>query len=409
MTRRRPGPRLSRSLLAALRPVMAAADGVRIAVVGGVVRDRLLKLRGADGDVDVTVEGDAIALARRAARSSGLALKVHERFGTATLSAAGGWSIDLARARREIYRRPGALPEISPATIEEDLARRDFTVNAMAVELSQPSSEALFHDPFGGGADLGRRLLRVLHARSFEDDPTRALRAVRYANRLGLRIERRTRRWLISAVAAGAFETVSGDRLRREVERTLSAPRAAEAVRLFHSLGIARALHPELAASAKTVAALTRAESLGRRHPPEIPWLPSFLIWAGELSERGCTELAGGLALPGAGRRALERWTLIRRDPLGAAARFSLSSEERLAAAALRPPTPEGRRERRLLLDPAILSIRGADLLRAGIPPGPRVGRALAETRSALGRGRIRPAEELAFAVEAARRGGEGS
>ncbi|MEP6769819.1 MAG: hypothetical protein ABJC61_14190 [Acidobacteriota bacterium] len=405
MTRRRPGPRLSRSLLSVLRPVTAAAGGVRIAVVGGVVRDRLLNVRDAGRDVDVTVEGDAIALARRAARSSGLTLKVHERFGTATLSMPGGWSVDLARSRREIYRRPGALPEVSAATLEEDLARRDFTVNAMAVELSEP--EVRFHDPFGGAADLERRLLRVLHARSFEDDPTRALRAVRYANRLGLALERRTRGWLEAAVGAGAFETVSGDRLRRELERTLAEPRVAEAVRLSDGVGLARALHPELRGSAETLAALDRAERMGRRRPAETPWLAALLIWAGELPERGCAELAGRLALPGVARRALERWPVTRRDPLGAAARFSLSSEERLAAAAWRSDTGQGRRERRLLLDPVVLSIRGADLLRAGIPPGPRVGRALAETRLALGSGRIAPAQELAFALEAARRSGE--
>ncbi len=357
--------------------------------------------------MDVIVEGDAIPLARRAARSSGLALKVHERFGTATVSAAGGWSIDLARSRREVYRRPGALPEVSAATLEEDLARRDFTVNAMAVELSEPSSKALFHDPFGGAADLERQLLRVLHARSFEDDPTRALRAVRYANRLGLALERRTRGWLTAAVGSGAFETVSGDRLRRELERTLSEPRLADAVRLLHSLGIAEALHPEWRASADTRAALDRAEWLRRRRPAEIPWLPALLVWAGELSERGCAELAARLALPGPARRALERWPVTRRDPPGGASSLALTSDERLAAAAWRPDTGKGRRERRLLLDPVVLSIRGSDLLRAGIPPGPRVGRALAETRVALGSGRIRSAQELAFAVEAARRGGE--
>ena len=127
----------------------------------------------------------------------------------------------------------------------------------------------------------------------------------------------------------------------------------------------------------------------------------------GRALERGCAELSGRLALSGAARRTLERWAFTRRDPLGAAARLSLSSEERLAAAAWRPDTGQGRRERRLLLDPVVLSIRGADLLRAGISPGPRVGRALAETRVALGSGRIAPAQELAFALEAARRHGE--
>ncbi|MEP7132520.1 MAG: hypothetical protein ABI914_05100, partial [Acidobacteriota bacterium] len=217
-------------MTAVLRPVTEAAEGERLAIVGGVVRDRILRLPLANRDVDVIVEGDAKMLARRAAKSGAVTVKVHERFDTATLLTADGWSIDLARARREIYRRPGALPEVSPATLEEDLGRRDFTINAMAIELEGGGGR--LHDPFGGAADLHRRVLRVLHDRSFEDDPTRALRAVRYAARLELRLETRTRRVLDAALSGGALETVSGDRLRREFERTLSERRFADAVRL---------------------------------------------------------------------------------------------------------------------------------------------------------------------------------
>ena len=402
-----PAPRLSRSLLAALRPVRKAATDERIAVVGGAVRDRLLGLRAAHRDVDVIVEGDAVALARRAATSGALTLKLHERFETATLETPDGWSIDLARARRETYRRPGALPEVSPATLEEDLSRRDFTINAMAVELSGAGAGVRMHDPFGGAADLARRVLRVLHPRSFEDDPTRALRAVRYAARLRLGLETRTRGWLGAAVFGGALETVSGDRLRRELDRTLSERRFTEAVRLFDSLGIAIALHPGWRATPAVLAALARAERFARASREATTWLLPLLVWAGELSESACHELAGRLRLVSSARRALEGWASTRRDPVAAAdRRTSLSSDERLAAAALLPDTGAGRRQKRLWFAPVELTIRGADLLRAGIPPGPRVGRALAETRAALGNGRIARAEELPFALRAARRAG---
>ncbi len=402
--RGRPVAPLSRPLLAVLRPVRNATRGERIAVVGGAVRDRLLGLRAADRDVDVVVEGDAVALARRAAKADSLSVKVHERFGTATLVAPDGWIIDLARARKEIYRRPGALPEISPATLEEDLSRRDFTINAMAVELDGGGAGGRRHDPFGGAQDLVRRLLRVLHPRSFEDDPTRILRAVRYAARLNLHFEKWTRRWLGAAVAGGALDTISGDRLRRELERTFSETRFSEAVRLFDVLGVAVAVHRDWRASPAVLAALGRAERLARARPGETTWLLPLLVWAGELPESACGELARRLALASPARRALERWAATR-DAI--AAETPVSSDERLAAAALLPGTRGGRRRKGFLLDPVALSIRGADLLRAGVPPGPRVGRALAETRAALGNGRIVSAEELAFALDVARRDGD--
>ncbi|MEP6802236.1 MAG: hypothetical protein ABJC07_09885 [Acidobacteriota bacterium] len=401
--RGRPAAPLSRSLLAVLRPVREAARGERIAVVGGAVRDRLLELRAAPRDVDVVVQGDAVALARRAAKAGSLDVHVHERFETANLAAPGGWSIDLARARKEIYRRPGALPEVAPATLEEDLSRRDFSINAIAVELDGGGGAGRRHDPFGGAGDLERRLLRVLHARSFEDDPTRILRAVRYAARLDLRFEKWTRGWLGAAVAGGALETISGDRLRRELERTLSETRFPEAVRLFDVLGVADALHPGWRATPAVLAALSRAERLSRARPRETTWLLPLLVWAGELPESTCGDLARRLAVASPARRALERWASTRD---GIAPSTPLSADERFAVAALLPATREGRRRKGRLLAPVALSIRGADLLRAGISPGPRVGRALAETRAALGNGRIAPAEELAFALDAARRGG---
>lgn len=404
-------PRLSRPLLAALYPVTVAAAeaGVRIAVVGGVVRDRLLRRPPAGRDADVVVEGDAVALARRVARGRGLRVRVHERFGTATLETSEGWTIDLAGARSETYDRPGALPGVSPATLEEDLSRRDFTVNAMALELPPPPAPARLHDPFGGRADLARRRLRTLHPASFWDDPTRALRAVRYGNRLDLRLERETARRLREAVGSGALDTVSGNRIRRELERTLSEPGAAGAVRRMVDLGIGRAIHRELDTSDGALRALARAERLARCAPFETTWMLPLLVWAGAVSEAGCRELARRLSLAATARRILERWPATRSVSPGSGGagvgRLRLSPDERVAAAALVSPGPASREARRRLLSvPLRLSIRGADLLEAGVPPGPRIGRALAETEVAREAGRIAPAQELAFAVAAARR-----
>src|SRR5581483_7318244 len=182
-----PRPKIDPSLLperlgelAGLDRVREAAAGLAAYLVGGSVRDLLLGRERAD--IDVAVEGDAIdELAERL----GGAARTHERFATATVRT-DGLEIDLAATRAEAYPRPGALPEISPAPLRDDLARRDFTINAMAVPLASPSDLV---DPHGGLGALERGELRVLHDRSFVDDPTRALRAARYMSRYGFTLE----------------------------------------------------------------------------------------------------------------------------------------------------------------------------------------------------------------------------
>ena len=151
-------------------------------LVGGAVRDLL---RGADAvDLDLAVEGDARSVARTLADRLGGTAREHERFGTATVRAPD-LVFDLATTRTETYDEPGALPRVAAATLGEDLRRRDFTVNAMAVALAGDDLGHLY-DPHGGAADLEAGLVRILHPGSFLDDPTRLLRAVRYETRLGL-------------------------------------------------------------------------------------------------------------------------------------------------------------------------------------------------------------------------------
>jgi tRNA nucleotidyltransferase/poly(A) polymerase len=183
--------------------------GSRMAVVGGFVRDTWLQR--APRELDLVVEGNAETLAR----SIGGEVTGHDAFGTATASGPG-WSVDIAMARTERYLQPGALPEVTPATIEEDLARRDFTVNAIAVIV--PGGELLAAD--NALADLAARRLRVLHERSFVDDPTRVMRLARYAERLGFGVEPGT-----AALAEQAtLETLSGARIGSELRLILAEP-----------------------------------------------------------------------------------------------------------------------------------------------------------------------------------------
>src|SRR3990170_1312565 len=148
---------------------LAGSLGVELYVVGGAVRDLLLGVPV--GDADLVVEGDAAALAARLARGLGARVVRHPRFGTATVRT-DRFRLDFARARTERYARPGALPVVRPGRLAGDLARRDFTINATALRLTGREAGALV-DPFGGQEDLSRRAVRVLHDRSFQDDPTR--------------------------------------------------------------------------------------------------------------------------------------------------------------------------------------------------------------------------------------------
>jgi tRNA nucleotidyltransferase (CCA-adding enzyme) len=211
--------------------VLAAVAGEPgVHVVGGAVRDAL---RGqVPRELDLVVEGDALAVAARAAARVGGTLTVHERFGTATISA-DGFAFDLAGARRERYARPGALPDVElGATLNEDLARRDFSVNAIAVSLADG---AITEWP-GAREDLAAGVLRVLHSGSFIDDPTRMLRLVRYAARLDFAPDPLTEGLIDPAL----FATVSGDRLGNELRLLLNEPRTA--LGLLERYGLGRAL-----------------------------------------------------------------------------------------------------------------------------------------------------------------------
>lgn len=198
--------------------VQAELAGIRTAVVGGLVRD--LMLGNVSQDIDIVVEGDATVFARQLASDCGGKLVKTSPFGTALLKL-NGYRIDLAMARKEWYSRPGALPDVCPATLEEDLLRRDFTINAMAVELA-PAVYGSLRALELSMSDLTGKRLRIIHPDSFEDDPTRILRAARLAHRLGLVLEAGTSDCLQSAITRRAWQTISKERLGREVKLLLT-------------------------------------------------------------------------------------------------------------------------------------------------------------------------------------------
>ena len=226
---------------AVLRALVRAAEarGARVYLVGGPVRDLLLERPA--GDVDVLVaDAEPEPLARALAAELGERVRAHARFLTATLEV-GDFRVDLAQPRRERYARPGALPEVEPTSFEEDFRRRDFSIHAMALPL-HPAAGAEIVDLHGGIADLEQRRLRTLHAASFADDPTRLLRAGRYAARLELSLEPGTRDAFEQALAGGALDTVSGERILHELERLLQEPDPARAARWLQVHAVWQAL-----------------------------------------------------------------------------------------------------------------------------------------------------------------------
>lgn len=351
-------------------------------LVGGAVRDLL---RGAEPvDVDIAVEGDARSAARAIAERLGGQAREYDRFGTADVTV-GGQTLHLVSTRAEAYDAPGELPRVSPASLDEDLRRRDFSINAMAIGLTGDDLGHLY-DPVGGLADMHSGTIRVLHERSFLDDPTRLLRAIRYATRLGFELDPETERLAREAAAADALSTVSGARIRDELMDLLSEADAPAAIELMRDLEIHTALHPELdpdpelVASAALGAAAIGADrgvaalaALVENAPEELDlWLADLHLPA---EERDAASRAARVAERIA--RALrerdhspsELRALLAREPLEALA----------LALALRAPSEAVLRWVTELRG-VRLEISGADLLAAGVPEGPAIGRALEET-----------------------------
>ena len=386
------------ALLKALRR-LAAAQVAPVYLVGGPVRDLLVG--GPAQDLDFAVEGDAPALARQWAIELGGRAVVHSRFGTATLTAGKG-RVDLVTARREVYPRPGGLPQVFPGTIYDDLARRDFAVNAMAWPLTGKESGLLA--PHGGAEDLRRRLIRILHPASFQDDPTRLLRAARYEQRLGFCLEQDTESRLREGIAQGCLQTVSGDRLRHELARIFAESKPGPPLLRAAELGILAAIHPPLE-SADSLRQWTETgpaivKETGLSNPSErLTWLAAL---AYPLAEGEGAGLISRLNMP-------KSWAAVVRDTLALREQERAIADRALPASRLcnllagRSPAAvaavvgltesaaAGRALRRYLteLRQIVPALRGEDLLALGVPPGPPVGAVLTQLRAARQDGQV--------------------
>ena len=212
---------LDGKLLAVIRKIGKEAGQKQFSayIVGGIVRDIILKRENLD--LDIVVEGDAACLARDLAKKWKGKVTVYKKFGTACLETPKGLCVDFAMARKERYAHSGALPAVRPGGLKEDLSRRDFTINAMAIAID-PGRFGRLTDAFGGLTDLSRKTVKVLHDRSFIDDPTRILRAVRFEQRFSFRMERQTLLLMKAALQRKIPSNVKPNRSAARIEGLFS-------------------------------------------------------------------------------------------------------------------------------------------------------------------------------------------
>jgi tRNA nucleotidyltransferase (CCA-adding enzyme) len=374
-----------------LRPVLdaaprAAAEQGGVYLVGGTVRDLLLGEPGFD--VDLAVEGDGQAFARALAAELGGRVHPHDAFGTAVVEYGDGERVDVVTARRERYAAPAALPTVEPSTIEDDLFRRDFTINAMAAALAGPETGSLL-DPFEGRRDLEAKTIRVLHDRSFVDDPTRIFRALRYASRYGFELDEHTAALAREAIEAGLVGRLSPARLRDELVLLLDEPRADEAFALLEAFGADRAIHLGLAADVAGRDLFRRLVALRDRYALAIPsWrlglaalarsVPEPRAWLAGLKLRRQDAQAIEAAVTAGPRLADE--LREQRDPAEVVALAEPQPPDApLFALALEDvPALHDYFER---LRNVRLEVDGADLAELGLAESPRVGEVLSELR----------------------------
>jgi len=386
---------------------LAEARHDEVALIGGAVRDMLLGRT--PRELDVVVEQDAQGFAGDLARElqtlageharERFETTFHERFRTALVRWPDG-QIDVATRRSEVYPHDGALPEVADGTPESDLQRRDFTINTLSVALNGPQRGQLT-GASSAREDLDARVLRVLHERSFRDDPTRLLRIARYQARLGFAIEPHTAELATEAIAAGALDTVSTARIGAELRLALAEPDPVAALDSLAQLGVLSALHQSLALDA----ALARA-ALDALPPPPEAW-PDVLLLAALLLpghsfdttdyETRLRVLLDGWEVPAAERERAVHSTILAPRLTARLKRAKRPSEiyeiahgEPLEAVALAAALAESDADtegddvaaaaaRRWLTELRLveLEIGGDELLGAGIAAGPDVGRRL--------------------------------
>jgi len=392
---------------------LAQDMGVELYLVGGPVRDLLLQRPQLD--LDLVAVGDGLGFARAWAEMLGAPISVHQTFLTGTVTLPEGRRIDVATARRETYQHPGALPTVQPASIEEDLTRRDFTINALAVALN-PDRWGEMHDPRGGQRDLRAGLVRVLHDESFVDDPTRLIRAVGFEVRLGFSLEEHTHQLLQAAIDESALDLISAQRRAEVLLPLLEGESGADVLVRMGELGLLGTMHLGSSLSGELHRKLAEVpavlEALDAPGTGRAVALARLALVAHDAGTAAAT-LIDYLQLPGQDGASLTQALIALSSPppeLEAASvspadiYFALQDYGLVAITALWINGPAARRRhiqqywrklRHIESD-----ITGEDLLAAGAPPGAAFSQALREAlRVKLNTPGASPEEQLQAAL----------
>jgi tRNA nucleotidyltransferase/poly(A) polymerase len=370
---------------------VAAEKNLRAFLVGGPVRDLLLGRTVID--LDFTLEDGSSALARGIAKRINGRVRSYPQFLTYKVTAEDFPEIDIATARSEKYRQPGALPSVSPGTLIDDLTRRDFSINAMALDIA--SGE--LHDPTGGLPDVEKKQIRILHDASFADDPTRIFRAIRLATRLGFTIESRTEELLRDAIRSGALDTVSKERLWRELFLAFEEENAPDVIEALNRAGALDVLigHREIRRER-----LDAVRDVMRSNPAldrEVLYLSAIVFGDAspvDLEGSGLSQKRVRVVVQIANE--MPRYTDALHEAETDHQRFKLLKHASPELLALLPAEPVTKfREFQKFQIP----LRGSDL---EVPSGPHIARALERTREAVFTGEITPDDARSFAREMA-------
>jgi len=357
---------------------VAYSRGQSLYLVGGVVRDLLLGRTNLD--LDLVVEGDAINLAQRLIQVYPGKIITHPRFNTAKLQWRK-WSVDLATARSETYAKPGALPSVKPGSLENDLSRRDFTINTMAVRLD-PSHYGELIDLYGGMCDLEYKLIRILHEKSFTDDATRIWRGLRYEQRLNFRLEETTLKLLKRDIPM--LDTISGDRIRHEVELVLKEEFPEKVLCRAEELKVLPKLYPSLKGNGWLAERFGQARELSYPNSPPVGLYLALLAY--RLTDEEVEQLISRLKLSKSLAQTLRDTSNIKAKlrlladpqlpPSGIYQLLYGYSPQAITANVLASDSPVARRHIQLFLNKLRYikpSLTGDDLKRMGIAPGPRI------------------------------------
>lgn len=396
--------------------------GYNVFVVGGFVRDLLLNRP--NEDIDIVVEGDGIEFAKVFAGKEGCRVNPHKKFGTAVIIFPDHFKIDVASARLEYYKTPAALPIVEKSSIKMDLARRDFTINTLAVSLN-PDNFGMLIDFFGGTRDLKDKTIRTIHNLSFVEDPTRIFRAIKFSNRFGFKIGKVTANLIKNAIAIDTFKNLSGLRVLSELKQIFEEENPIPAIRSMEEYGLEKIIHRSLEITPRTYQLFESVNKTLSWHDllfmeDDYPrWAVYFMAMLNRCSYKVCEQICDRLNMPVKERTILiekryqseKQLSLIEKtesyttqDLYWAMIDFKTEFILYMMALAANEETRKAISHfytQQRTIKPCI---RGRDLMALGLKPGPVFTRILNEVLNQKLEGGLKTRkEEIAFALDYAR------